>query len=336
VFIRGQATDGAWLYALQAAKASVAVYGIWLGHVYHWHIVTAAMQMTMYNTLPTHHAVYELAAPRSNYLISFDAVLLLLWEHMAPPTSITSARQFLDLMDTFARERDYFDDDPVTALEDLGLREEDFTVVEPWDQYGPVRHLLDLWTATQDYVSAFVEHTYADDAAVTADTALQAWIRESRDPTEGNIRGLPAMNSRDALVRVLTSLIHRITAHGTARLSRAANPGKSFVANFPPCLMESTIPEPSAEISTRELLALLPNTGVIGKMLTFFFTFSYSVPYEPFVPLDGVEDGLFFPGGPDDPRNRALIKYREAVIAVMKAADGDGAQITQWPLNIET
>jgi hypothetical protein len=26
---------GAWLYALQAAKTSVTVWGIWLGHVYH-------------------------------------------------------------------------------------------------------------------------------------------------------------------------------------------------------------------------------------------------------------------------------------------------------------
>ena len=41
------ASPGAWLYALQAAKTSVTVYGIWLGHVYHWHLVTAAMQMTM-------------------------------------------------------------------------------------------------------------------------------------------------------------------------------------------------------------------------------------------------------------------------------------------------
>ena len=31
-------SDPAWLYALQAAKTSITVWGIWLGHVYHWHI----------------------------------------------------------------------------------------------------------------------------------------------------------------------------------------------------------------------------------------------------------------------------------------------------------
>ena len=31
VFTRATATDGAWLYALQAAKVSITVFGIWLG-----------------------------------------------------------------------------------------------------------------------------------------------------------------------------------------------------------------------------------------------------------------------------------------------------------------
>ena len=39
---RGATTPSAWLYALQAAKVSITVYGVWLGHVYQWHIVTAA------------------------------------------------------------------------------------------------------------------------------------------------------------------------------------------------------------------------------------------------------------------------------------------------------
>lgn len=56
-------TDNAWLYALQAAKSSITVYGTWLGHVYQWHIVTAAMQMTMYNSLPPNHNLLPLLLP---------------------------------------------------------------------------------------------------------------------------------------------------------------------------------------------------------------------------------------------------------------------------------
>ena len=57
--------DPAWLYALQAAKTSITVWGIWLGHVYHLHIATAAMQMTMYNHLPADHVLRPLLEPQS-------------------------------------------------------------------------------------------------------------------------------------------------------------------------------------------------------------------------------------------------------------------------------
>src|SRR5262249_28274604 len=52
-------SDPNWLYALQAAKTSITVWGIWLGHVYHWHIVTAAMQMTMFQTFGRRHIVRQ-------------------------------------------------------------------------------------------------------------------------------------------------------------------------------------------------------------------------------------------------------------------------------------
>ena len=66
---------------------------------------------------------------------------------------------------------------------------------------GSNRTFWDLWTATEDYVRSFDEYTYTDDTAVSAHADLQAWLRESRDPNEGIIRGLPTMDSRDALVR---------------------------------------------------------------------------------------------------------------------------------------
>ena len=57
-FTNTPATASTWLYALQAVKVSLTVWGIWLGHVYHLHLVTAAMQMTMFHTaflLPIYH-----------------------------------------------------------------------------------------------------------------------------------------------------------------------------------------------------------------------------------------------------------------------------------------
>src|SRR5262249_42357691 len=138
LYRRGAASDGAWLYALQAAKASATLFGVWLGHVYHWHLVTAAMQMAMLNTLPTTHPVYQLLAPQSRFVIPFDDVILALWSQIAPPTSLTTANDFLALANDYAAGRSYFDDDPKTTVKQLGLRQRDFTAQTAWDQYPVV------------------------------------------------------------------------------------------------------------------------------------------------------------------------------------------------------
>jgi hypothetical protein len=339
VFARKHATDGAWLYALQAAKASITLFGIWLGHVYHWHIVTAAMQMTMLNTLSSTHPIYQLLAPQSKYAIPFDNVLLSLWSQIAPPTSLATAADFLGLANDFAAGRSYFDDDPRTTLSKLGLRQQDFTVDTPWDQYPVVQRQLTVWDLVAAYVKTFVRTTYRSDAAVAGDQSLQAWIATASSPnptTGGNVRGLPRTNSRAALARVLTSLLFRITIHGISRLNSTSNPALTFVPNFPHCLQRTDIPGPRARIGTKALLSYLPNTDTISQAVTFYFTFAFSTPYQPFIPLGGVNTELFFSGGIGAPRNRALIDLRNGLAAFMNDYQPDMPQRFQWPRNIET
>jgi hypothetical protein len=332
---QGSTTPSAWVYALQAAKASVTVYGIWLGHVYQWHIVTAAMQMTMFEHLSPNNPVRKLLEPQSSYLISFDDALLLGWDWLAeaPPTSITTGWQFLELIDRYAETRQFFDDDPTTTLEQLGLSESDFTIQEPWDQYPIVGHLLAIWNATCRYVNTYVDQAYPTDQDVQSDQELQTWIVESGNEDDGNIRGLPAMDSKDALKRVLHSLVYRLTAHGTGRLYRSTNPALTFVANFPPCLQDATIPDPTASFDTQALLRFLPRTGTIGSMLHFYFIFFASPPYVPFVPLGGPETELFFD---DAVSNEALIELRRFIAGFIECFEPETPQIWQWPRNIET
>jgi len=339
LYTRATASDGAWLYALQAAKASITLFGVWLGHVYHWHLVTAAMQMAMLNTLPTTHPIYQLLAPQSKYVMPFDDVLLTFWSAIAPPTSLATANQFLALANDYATGRAYFDDDPTTTIKQLGLRQRDFTVKTPWDKYPVVQRLLTLWNLVTRYVETFVGATYSSDAAVAADADLQTWIATSgsSDPTTGgNIQGLPTMDSRAALAKTLTSLLYRLTAHGISRLNSTSNPALTFVSNFPHCLQRTDIPSPRARIGTKALLGYLPNTDSISQAVTFYFTFAYSVPYVPFIPLTGVGSNLFFSGGTGDPRNRALIDLRNGLAAFIDDYQPDMPQRFQWPLNIET
>jgi hypothetical protein len=57
--------------------------------------------------------VRRLLEPQSSFLIPFDDVLLLQWSAAAPPTSIATGRQFLQLVDRYADGRRFFDDDPL-------------------------------------------------------------------------------------------------------------------------------------------------------------------------------------------------------------------------------
>jgi hypothetical protein len=301
--------DNAWLYALQAAKTSITVWGIWLGHVYHWHIVTAAMQMTMYKFLPKGHRLYQLLQPQSQSLIDFDFVLTThLWSQISPPTPVSGYMPLLELLDRFAKERTFFEDDPLNELRRHGLDVNDFTVVTEWDAYPVVGYLLELWDITGDYVTAVVNDLYASDEDVAKDEHLQAWMTASGQQEHGNVRGLPDVDTRAELAKVLTSILYRVTVHGAGSLSPSVNPVLSFVPNFPPCMQRANIHEPNDPVSPATLLELLPDTGTIGGMATFYYTFVYSQPYQSLIPKDGPNADLYFE---QKNCNDALVAYRE-------------------------
>jgi hypothetical protein len=336
VFSRQGSTTAAsaWVYALQAAKVGITVFGIWLGHVYQLHLVTAAMVMTMFENLSPKNPVYKLLEPQSSYVIPFDDLLLLGWDALPgiPPTSLATAPQLLELIDLYGDGRDFFADDPTTTLERFGLTEADFTVDEPWDQFPIARDLLEIWDATGRYVDTYVEQNYATDEDVAGDEEVRRWIAASGPEGDGNVRGLPEMDSKDALKRVLHSIVHRVISHGSSRLYSSANPALTFVANFPPVLHDATIPRPETEFDNATLLRYMPNTGSIGSMVYFYFTFWASPPYVPFVPLAGEETDLFFD---DDTSNSALVELRRFITGFVERVDPNAPQVWQWERHIE-
>jgi len=216
--------------------------------------------------------------------------------------------------------------------------------------------LLRIWGICEDFVKQFVSNTY-DDAHVAADKNLQKWMENAAKPDQGNIRGLPELKTRDALIRLLTSLVYRLTAHGVSRLPRSTDPWLTFVANFPPCLQRTDPPPPNADIGgTKELLKYLPNVRTIADMLAFYFAFAYSKPYVSLIPAAGSDKELYFPGGrsisvPYMRCNNALIEYRNKIEEFIN--DYTDAQLPpgyhkfsdnelepkpwlQWPRSIET
>ena len=108
--------------------------------------------------------------------------------------------------------------------------------------------------------------------------------------------------------------------------------------NFPPCFQRDDLVSPTTKIDIKPTLSYLPKTGTIGEMLNFYFTFAFSVPYEPLVPLEGIDDKstLFYGEDVLNPANQALIVFRKQVLAILLQIQPDLPQVFQWPLNIET
>jgi hypothetical protein len=353
----------AWIYALQAAKTSITVWGIWLGHVFHWHIPTAAMQMTMYNALPAGHPLWTLLAPQSDWLIDFDYVLLQVegvFDEISPPTPVAGPMALLALLDRYAADREFFDLDPLRELKAQNIDVKDFTVQKgkDWDAYPVAGYLIDIWKICQGFVKVVVNELYKSDSAVARDPGLKAWIDASKDPNNGNVK-LPDITTRPLLVELLTSLLYRVTAHGAGSLTSVVNPTLAFISNFPPCLQSKDMPQPNVELSDADLLKRMPYTGTMGTMATFYFTFAYSEPYTPAIPVGGDNLKLYWPDpgtAADEACNAALFKYRANIRSFVKQytnkwneelariagvptgpvpSYAEKLQVEQWPRSIE-
>ncbi len=321
----------AWIYALQAAKTSITVWGIWLGHVFHWHIPTAAMQMTMYNALPAGHKLWTLLQPQSQSLIDFDFVLLQIpkmFAHISPPTPVAGPMPLLTLLDRYAADHDFFDLDPLHELKMQRIDVKDFTTDngKDWDMYPLAGYLIRLWTLCEAFVQVVVDQFYLTDQDVAGDTGLQAWITASKDPLQGNVR-LPDITTKPLLTKLLTSLLYRVTVHGAGSLTSVVNPVLAFISNFPPSLQSTAMPEPNVELSETDLLKRMPYTGTMGTMATFYFTFAYSQPNVPAIPTGGVNLDPYWPADPgtasDQACNAALFKYRAGISSFVDAYTDD-------------
>ena len=315
IYSRRGSSPGAWLYALQAAKSSVTLYGIWLGHVYHWHSIPAAMQRTLQEQIKDKkHPIQMLLGLRSQHLVRFNGALLDgYFATIAPPTSIVNQIDLLKLLDNFAKGRMYSDDDPNNQLDWNGIEAKDFSSkpTAPWDLFPAARNLTHIWDLCQDFVRAFMGKYYPTDDTVRKDDALQKWMKASANSKQGNIHGLPPMDKKKALNDVLVSYIYRITAHGVSRLPRTADPWLTFVANFPPCLQREDLPSPDAALSTSELLKYLPNLRTIAEICQFYFIFVFAGPFQPLLAAGDKRD-LYFPtkDGLDTP----TITYQDRII----------------------
>ena len=199
-----------------------------------------------------------------------------------------------------------------------------------------------MWDLVETYVEVVrARHLRVRRGGRRPTVELQTWIatvvgrREHRRQRPRAARGWPAARRWSGCSR---ASLYRVTIHGVSRLNSTSNPALTFVANFPHCLQRTGHPGARApRIGTRTLLTYLPNTADDRRRRSrFYFTFAFSTPYEPFIPLGGVDDEPVLPGRSRGQRNRALIDLRNGLAGFISDYQPDAAQRFQWPLNIET
>ena len=289
---------------LQAAKTSITVWGIWLGHVYHWHIVTAAMQMTMFQHLAAQHPVSPAVRPPVGLPDRVRRIPAARLEHRAADLGDDEHGNSWQMMNAFAAGRNFFDDDPRHDDRTARPARGGLHPVLTAERYPVVRHLLAAVIRRPTTMStAVVNAFYPRRRGVAVRQALQSWIAPRARPSGGNVRGLPEMTTRAALIR----RAHQpdLPRHGARlrrgstrpsirsdhlrrRIFRPACRTQQFRPANTPFVFKTDSRSPAGAAS---LADYLPYTGTIGEMITFLFTFSYSPPYIPFIPLAGIGRG---------------------------------------------
>jgi len=299
--INYKSTDNAWLYALQAAKTSITVFGIWLGHVYHWHIVSGALIETMKDTIKEgEHLIRKLIDPQSESLRPFTQILIDLWSEIVPPTSFSTSGQFMELINKYAVEEyvqvfvntTYADDN--TVKNDTKLQ--DWIHAASDSDNGNVQGLTTGVTtkqSLQSFLTSFVYRLTIHGAGRLVSTSNPYVTFVSNFP--------PCLQSTDIPSRETSMPIKTLLGY----LPKTGTIGEmvTFMNIF-------TFSKPSSKSGT-------------------------------IIPLSGNENSdLFFPGGESDPRNQALIEFRKKIQAFIETHSPDSPpgleQIYQWPLCIET
>lgn len=111
-----------------------------------------------------------------------------------------------------------------------------------------------VYAAIERFVGEYVRIYYPDDAAVSADPELRAWVAESGSPIGGALRGVRPVETLDALVTWMTNIVHVASAQHAA-VNFPQYPYFGWGANTAGACWA---PPPRPDATREDLLALMP------------------------------------------------------------------------------
>ncbi len=119
-----------------------------------------------------------------------------------------------------------------------------------YHNYAYGREIYHMWNTIHRFVEAFITNGgkgFTSDAAVKADTQIQAWCDEMQADDGGRMSSFPRIQTVDELVDAITMCIHIASSQHTA-VNYAQEYYGSYVVNAPPALC-APLPTTLAELN---------------------------------------------------------------------------------------
>ncbi len=195
-----------WVIAKSYFEAADVTFQSGFGHLFTTHLVMEPFSLGTPRQLPPQHPVRVLLEPHTRYTLTTNqAAYKYLIDRSELYNEIYTAtlEQLREVAIQGYLQRGFMD----LALEaDLARRG-----VQDAPACYPYRDDLRLWLEPiRDFVRAYVDACYADDAAVQTDAALQSWKDELTDPARGAVRQLvpgDRLDSRRKLMDLLAQVL---------------------------------------------------------------------------------------------------------------------------------
>lgn len=268
--VRTPADGWHWRMANQCVQVADANHHEGSAHLGRTHMVMEAVGLAMKRELAATHPVAVLLEPHldSTFAINHSAkTSLIAAGGTVDQVFAPKIRAFGDFVQTQVSSYSIADADPRIDLSRRGLDDEAVLPVHPYRD-----DMLPVHAAIHEHVRKYVGLYYAHSAAIAADAELAGFVRALGARDQGRLHDVPAVNSPEELVSLLTSLVWIASAQHAA----VNFPQFRFMAYMPNMAGALFAPVPDLHTANSEqaFFALLPpiKTANAGASMVYLLS----------------------------------------------------------------
>jgi arachidonate 15-lipoxygenase len=241
-------TARALLQAVESTVHGVAEHGVAC------HIVTAVIALATYRCLGHQHPLRILLTPHFEFTIPVTLVT----KSFFGPGGRTINLQSVSLEGCIMlaqrrwQEFNWTEDTVPRSIEARGLLDPEVLPEYPFRD-----DVLLLEQVISEWVSGYVRLYYDSPESMRADHELMSWLEELQAPDCAGLRGIPPIDTVEALSQLVTQIIHRATAYHTT-INDTVYDAMGYVPNMPGAAYSEPSPAATVLPEAPGLFSVLP------------------------------------------------------------------------------